>query len=330
MVNRQLNPASFAYIMATGVVSMALYMSQWYLFSAGLLIAGVLGYFWLVFLFGVRFVMLGSAAFQRLHQVENQLKLLTFAAGSNALAARFALSGHIFPSMVLGAIGTVATVVLIYAVFCTLLFHSTSSIESISPLWLLMAIASNSVGIVVTTLWDQGALADDLFLLGAFVFWSFGVFAYLSLMSLNIYRMFFLPFEGEDINPAYWTCMGAAAIAAFDGSKLLLVQHPPAFLEAVTPFLQGMVLLMWVWGTVWIPLLLAMGIWKHLYFKVPLSYQTSLWAVVFPLGMYTMATDIIQTSVHLDSVQAMVPICLWIAVTAWFVVATLRVWTRWT
>ena len=115
--------------------------------------------------------------------------------------------------------------------------------------------------------------------------------------------MVFFPFNGEDMDPCYWTCMGAAAIAIVDGSLLILTPNPPLFLNAITPFIEGMLVFLWCWGTAWIPILFLMEIWKAAYFKVPFHYQPSRWAMVFPMGMYTAATDFLKPAVHLDIIQ---------------------------
>ena len=168
--------------------------------------------------------------------------------------------------------------------FCTLFFHIQVPIQTISPFWLLLAITCNSSGIVITTLWENELLTNNIFLLFSFCFWTFGVFIYLIFMTLNIFRMLFYPFNGRDMDPCYWTCMGAAAIAVVDGSLLVLIQNPPLFLNAITPFIEGMLVFLWGWGTAWIPILCLMELWKKAYFKIPFHYQPSLWAMVFPLG----------------------------------------------
>ena len=77
-------------------------------------------------------------------------------------------------------------------------------------------------------------------------------------------------------------------------AMFILVHNPPLFIEAIKPFMEGMVLFLWGWGTAWIPILCLMELWKVAYFKVPFHYQPSLWAMVFPMGMYTAATDLLS------------------------------------
>jgi tellurite resistance protein TehA-like permease len=318
------DPVSFAYVMASGSIAIALHVTGWANLAQLFLAFGSLGYIWFIFLFVLRQYRYPKIFMQEIVQVQEQFKYFTFSAGSSALAVGFGQRGNDSIGLVLGIVGIVSTVVITYAIFCLSFFKEKDSIQSVSPLWLLMAIASNSVGIVITLLWKHDLFVHQLFLVTAFVFWAFGVFIYFAFMTLNMYRMLFFPFEGKHFNPAYWTCMGAAAIAVVDGGNLVTVKNAPQFLEIVSPFIKGMILFLWGWGSAWIPILCFMGVIKHIYFKMPFQYHPSLWAIVFPLGMYTTATFYLVSTVQLDSVQEMIPFWLWIAVFSWFFVAAVR------
>lgn len=320
---KDLSPANFAFIMSTGILSIIFNKTEWFSLSWLFLIIGFLGYVGLFSLFVVRLCVLRKEVLQDFTDIQKMFKYLTFSAGSNALAVSFCLSGYNQVGLILAVIGVLSTIALTYILFCTLFFHIQVPIQEISPFWLLLAIACNSSGIAITTLWENEMLisSSSLFLLLAFGFWTFGVFIYLMLMTLNIYRMIFIPFVGRDMDPCYWTCMGAAAIAVVDGSQFILAQHPPLFLNAIKPFMEGMNLFLWAWGTAWIPILCLMELWKFAYFKVPFQYQPSRWAMVFPLGMYTAATDILSSSMHLDNLHHIVTIWLWITFIMWCLVA---------
>ena len=318
---KNLSPANFAFVMSSGVVSMIFHQTNWTFLSWIFLIIGSIGYAALVSLFIARLLILKIGVLQDFKDIQKMFKYLTFSAGSNALAAGYCLFGYNQVGLILGFVGVISTILFTYTLFCTLFFHVQVPIQTISPFWLLLAIACNSSGIVITTLWENGLLTSNLFLLFAFCFWSFGVFIYLIFMTLNIFRMLFYPFKGRDMDPCYWTCMGAAAIAVVDGSLLVLVHNPPQFLTAIKPFIEGMVTFLWGWGTAWIPVLCLMELWKAAYFKIPFHYQPSRWAMVFPLGMYTAATDLLSRDIHLDVLQRMVPVCLWIAFFSWCLVA---------
>ncbi len=324
LINQQalknLSPANFAFIMSSGSVSLIFYRTGWLTLSLLFLVIGMLGYLGLVFLFTWRVFVIKREVLHDFKDIQKMFKYLTFSAGSNALSLSFSLSGYDHIGLILGIVGVVSAILLTYTLFCTLFFHIQASIQMISPFWLLLAIACNSSGIVITTLWGKGAISNHAFLLLAFGFWTFGVFIYLIFMTLNLFRMLFFPFEGRDMDPCYWTCMGAAAIAVVDGSLLILAHNPPLFLDRVRPFMEGMILFLWGWGTAWIPILCLMELWKWAYFKVPFRYQPSRWAMVFPIAMYAAATDLLSTSIHFDALQGVVQILLWVALFFWCLV----------
>ena len=92
------------------------------------------------------------------------------------------------------------------------------------------------------------------------------------------------------MTPLLWVVMGAAAIATNAGSTLILTDNGIPFLTAMRPFIDGLTLIMWAWATWWIPLLMLFGIWKHGVCRVPINYTPMLWSLVFPLGMYSLAS----------------------------------------
>lgn len=321
----KLDPIRFAYVMATTSTSIALFVTGFFTLSSLFLALALLGYVWLISLFITRLCLFGKSVLHNMKDIERLFKWFAFSAGTSALSIRLCLDGYDHPGAVLGIIGGVSTIVLIYTLFAVLFFHVKAPIQLVSPFWLLMAIACNSAGIVTTTLWGHGKIESPLFLLIGFGFFTFGVFIYASFMTLNIYRMVFLPFVGKDLNPAYWTCMGAAAIAAVDASQFILIKNPPLFLEAIIPCLTGASLLLWAFASAWIPILCIMEFWKYAYFKMPFQYHPSLWAIVFPLGMYTTATHLLATSAHLELVQPMTPIWLWTTVFMWGLIVVLLI-----
>lgn len=316
-------PVSFSFVMATGILSIILNILGWPELSKIFLLIGCLGYSWLLIRMVLRSIIYPQDVLAEMKDVGLLFTYFTFSAGTSALAVRFCLSDYNLAAVILGCLGIASTVVLLYAIFCALLFQKDISLQSVSPFWLLMSIACNYVGIVITAFWQHFLIENSVFLVLAFCSWAFGVTIYLLFMTLNLYRMFFLPFEGKDFNPSYWTCMGAAAIAVVDGSNWSTVSHPPLFLELVTPFVDGMIIMLWSWAAVWIPLLIMMEIWKYVYCKEPLHYRPSLWAIVFPLGMFTAATDLLSHSLDLAALRGLVPYFLWATVIAWLFVALL-------
>jgi tellurite resistance protein TehA-like permease len=101
----------------------------------------------------------------------------------------------------------------------------------------------------------------------------------------------FAEIRPEALGPSDWIDMGALAITTLGGARLLIVDNQWSFLRELSPFIRGFTLFFWVTGTWWIPLLIIVGIWRHGVARVPIVYNVQYWTLVFPLGMYTVATD---------------------------------------
>jgi tellurite resistance protein TehA-like permease len=109
--------------------------------------------------------------------------------------------------------------------------------------------------------------------------------------------------------------MGAAAISANAGSLLVqtCVEHYPVC--PLRPLIDGVSLMVWAWGTWWIPLLVMFGLWKYVVHRVPLTYTLTLWGFVFPLAMYAVTTD--RLSEQFSSLRALSHLMSWVALVAW-------------
>ena len=111
--------------------------------------------------------------------------------------------------------------------------------------------------------------------------------------------------------------MGAAAISANAGSSLLLTDPVIPMLAELHAVVQLISIMLWTWATWWIPLLVIIGIWTHGYRKVPLTYNPMQWSIVFPLGMYTVATNNLALSSQFTPLLFLAQGMLWIACGAW-------------
>ena len=128
--------------------------------------------------------------------------------------------------------------------------------------------------------------------------------------------------------------MGAAAISTNAGSTLILTDSGLAFLHSMRPFIDGVTLIAWAWATWWIPLLILFGIWKHGVCRVPITYTPMLWSLVFPLGMYALASLRLSLASDFPPLHSISLAMVWVALAAWaatsvgLVVATCGSWRR--
>src|SRR5690606_33822880 len=136
---------------------------------------------------------------------------------------------------------------------------------------------------------------------------------------LIVYRFLFFPVEPEEMTPPYWINMGAVAITTLAGSLLILEAESWNLLRDILPFLRGFTLFFWAIATWWIPLLLLLGSWRHLVKRVPLRYTLQFSSMVFPIGMYTVATARLSSALGWTALQLLLPLFGALAVIAWSV-----------
>ncbi len=115
--------------------------------------------------------------------------------------------------------------------------------------------------------------------------------------------------------------MGATAITVLAGARILNLPAALPVTRATAGFVEGFSFALWAFGTWWIPLLIVLGFWRHVRRHWPLAYQPTLWSVVFPLGMYSVATLVFGKAAHLSFMHPLGRFMLWVAVAAWVVVA---------
>lgn len=158
---------------------------------------------------------------------------------------------------------------------------------------------------------------QDAMIVEVTMLWSLGMLFYMIFVTLFCYRIFFTKTDTDDFSPLIWVVMGAAAISANAASSLLLAKPSLSVLAELRPVILMMAILWWTWATWWVPMLLAIGAWKHGYRRVPLEYSPALWSMVFPLGMYSVATKNLVLSAEFTPLLTLSGGMLWAALLAW-------------
>jgi tellurite resistance protein TehA-like permease len=190
--------------------------------------------------------------------------------------------------------------------------------RGISGAWLLAVVATQAVAVLGALLaqqWPQPYRLEANFL--ALCMWLWGGMLYIWMISLIFYRYTFFRFLPSDLTPPYWINMGAMGISALAGALLIIGSRDAPFLASLLPFLKGFTILYWATGTWWIPMLVLLGVWRHIYKRFPLTYDPLYWGAVFPLGMYTAATFRMTQAMPLPFLQFVPRDFIWIAYAAW-------------
>jgi tellurite resistance protein TehA-like permease len=117
--------------------------------------------------------------------------------------------------------------------------------------------------------------------------------------------------------PPYWINMGAMAISTLAGTIFAENATASVLLAQLQPFIVGLTLMFWATATWWIPLLLALGVWRHVLRNVSITYDVVYWSAVFPLGMYTACTHRLIKVVNQPFLDLIPRYALMIALAAW-------------
>jgi len=305
--------------MATGIVSVAALDFQLRGLAVALFVLNLVAYAILVALTLLRAVRFWSLFAADLTDHRLAPGFLTTVAGTCVLGVQFWLiANNVQAATVLLVIGVGLWLAVTYTVFVALIIkRDKPPLQSgISGAWLIAVVAAQSIAVLVALVsheWPQPYRLELNF--SALSFWLWGGMLYIWLISLIFYRYVFLEFSATDLTPPSWITMGAMAISTLAGA--LLVQNAPdaPFLASLLPFLKGFTIFYWVTGMWWIPILVALFLWRYLIERFPMRYDPSYWGAVFPLGMYCVATRQMSLALDLPFLSA-IPLVLFVAALA--------------
>jgi len=317
-----LNPGCFALVMATGIISNGFALAGHRGWSDLLFAVMVIAYLFLILLTLARLLLFPRALWSNLINPALVFSFFTIVAGTGVLAVALNLRGLGQLALSLWAFAFAIWIVLIYLGFAVMIFRNPAGGADIAHGgWLNAIVGTESLVILGTLIAPEAGDLGSAMLVVTHMLWGVGIALYGIFIALFAQRIFFCNVEPDDITPLLWVVMGAAAIATNAGSTLILAREDMPFLLAMRPLVDGVTLVMWAWATWWIPMLLLLGIWKHGVRGVPLTYTPLLWSLVFPLGMYAVASLRLSLAASLPPLTAMSQTMIWIALAAWIATA---------
>ena len=328
-----LYPGSFALVMATGIISNALFFEGHRAVSDALFAFNVVAYPWLLAATLVRAARFTRALWADLINPRLVFSFFTMVAGTDVFGIGIHLRGFPLLALAMWLLALVLWFGLIYLSFGVLTFLNTArDVNIVHGGWLIAIVGTESLVILGTVIAPPlGGLGTAIFVL-LHMLWGIGLALYGIFITLFCQRIFFFEFEPDDITPLLWVVMGAAAISTNAGSTLILSDTALPFLQSMRPFIDGVTLIMWAWGTWWIPLLILFGIWKHGVCRVPITYTPMLWSLVFPLGMYALASLRLSLASDFPPLRSISLTMVWVALAAWAATAlglALASWRDW-
>jgi tellurite resistance protein TehA-like permease len=320
---RDLHPAYFGFVMATGIISTGMFLLGPSWLSTALLVAAAAGLAVLGAALAARLVWFRTNVAADLKAPDRVFGFFTITAGLDVLGVRFAFGGHPLVTVILAAIAAVLWLVLTYGVPASLLLDRSrdSVLGGVNGSWLLWIVATQSLSLVAAILTPVWPSQSSLLAPVSVGLWSVGLLLYLLVATLILLRWLTVPMTPATLGPPYWILMGATAISVLAGARVLTVPADLPVVRATSSFVEGFSFALWAFGTWWIPLLLILGLWRHVRRSWPLTYEPTLWSVVFPLGMYSVATLTFGKAAHLTFMEPLARFMIWVALAAWVLVA---------
>jgi tellurite resistance protein TehA-like permease len=224
-------------------------------------------------------------------------------------------------ALVLWLVALALWIVLTYTIFTALTVKDVKPTlaEGINGGWLIAVVAAQGLAVLGARLAAVFDPRSELMIFVALSMWLWGGMLYIWMISLIFYRYVFFPMAPSDLTPPYWVNMGAVAISSLAGATLILEAPRSPLLQSMLPFLRGFTLFFWATGTWWIPMLLILGWWRHIWCGFKLSYDPLYWGIVFPLGMYTVSTFQLANAIDVQFLFWVPHIFVYIAMFAWAV-----------
>ena len=320
-----LHPAYFAMVMATGIVSLAAWIQGFSGIARGLYWLNLTSFAVLWFLTLVRLVRHRARIIADLNDHQRSVGFFTAVPGICVLGSQALLvQGAAGFAWALWMVGAALWAVLTYAIFTALTIKTVKPTlaDGLNGGWLVAIVATQSVSVLAAQLAPTRTApgqADSLIFV-SLVLWLGGAMLYVWIISLIFYRYTFFPFRPSDLAPPYWINMGAMAISTLAGATLLTAaqgDRSSLLILELRPFIKGATLLFWATATWWIPMLVILGVWRHVVKRFPLRYDPLYWGAVFPLGMYSVATARMTAALEIPFLGSVAPAFLCIAATAW-------------
>lgn len=318
-----LDPGYFAWVMASGIVSVGTDLLGYPVLSRVVLGVTVAAFCGLALAYIARAILYTPFVRHSLQDPSVAMAYFTFVAGADVLGARLLMAGYPGVAAALAAAAGLAWLALNYGLPWSIVARAHRPVlREFNGTWFIWVVGTQSLAIVAAGLVGSAhseglrqALAE-----AAVCLWGVGIVLYLTLLVVILLRLMVVEVTPKEMGPAYWIAMGATAISVRAAAGILVLHDRVGTfpIGELRPFVLGMSVVLWSFGSWWIPLLVLFGLWRHVLRRYPLSYEPRLWSMVFPLGMYTVASYTLGSAGDLGFMVSVARVWVWVGVVAWF------------
>lgn len=247
-----------------------------------------------------------------LHDPDVTLRLCTFVAACAVLDARLIMHPVVVRSLAVTAL-SVWLVLLGLTVRNMATRRWAALRDRAHGAWELGSVGTSGLAVVAAAVAHR--TGERVWLVIAVPIWVLAIAAYGLMTGLILWRTFAERGEGQGFEPDDWILMGAAAIATLAGDRIHAVA--PEWLAGPV---RAVTVVTWLVASLWIPPLIYFTLHRVNVRPGILQFAGVWWALVFPLGMYSVATHATGTELEATSMQTVSLVFFWNALAAWLIV----------
>jgi tellurite resistance protein TehA-like permease len=307
-----LSPDVFSAVMATGILSIAARNHHYSRISETLGVIASLGLLILVVLIAVTAAIKRRIVTWNLTDPDVTLRLFAFVAACAVLDSRVA--SHPVVARILGA-----TALLSWLVLIGLTARNMSACrwtvlrDHAHGAWELASVGTSGLAIVMTQVTHY--TGHRWWLVVAVPVWVTAIGIYFMMTWLILWRAIAERQDRDGFEPDTWILMGALAIATLAGDYIHQLRP-----DGLTDTVRTVTVVTWIAATLWIPPLIYFGLHRISQRPEALRAGGAWWTLVFPLGMYSVATDAMAAELHRRPMQTVSLVFFWNALAAWLIV----------
>lgn len=327
-----------AFVMATGIISVGMELVNQHLISLALWVIAAVGWLWLTTLVVVRAFVATESVRRALKDPNQAFGFFTVIAATSVVGTRFAVGGILEVAIGLWILALCLWAVAGYAIPWGILVRPLPKDERqramfttpegggrflsdyIDGTWFVWVVATQSVAVLGATIQPHLDVFETVVAAITVVAWSTGLGLYVMVGTGLVQRIFRWGLNPTDLTPSYWVVMGALAISALASGRIMNMNSQTPVAAAAYSIASGVGVMLWgftTWLVVGLLLMVVWKIWRRVAVK---HYITPLWSMVFPMGVYSVASMTMGDGVDAPRILWAGYDFIWVALAAWVLV----------